>query len=136
MWESRHQVDILAVRMLIDIVYYTHPVKGNVSRLYSSLSFLLIWPKTRLNARRNLTLSASNKFLFQNIISKSPTTKMNFKHVVRLASFQKLQLQSVFIFFKFVHKCVLFYMLCYLCLLWAVLSVYNSIWWKRSLNFW
>ena len=72
---------------------------------------------------------------------KLQTTEINFeKLLVRLTSFQQPQLQSVWIFLKFFHPCRLWYLLCYLHLLWTFLaatSMFRLIWWRFALfEFW
>ena len=56
-----------------------------------------------------------------------------FKNFLTLKTcFQKHQLQSVSIFFEFVHPCLLFYLLCYLYLrlmFCAVIFMFHSFWW-------
>ena len=55
----------------------------------------------------------------QSIISNVTNNKYEIWKTVKLTSFQKRQLQSVLIFFKFVHPCLLFYLLSYLYLFWC-----------------
>ena len=70
----------------------------------------------------------SNKDVSQALYQTLQTTKMNLK-TVRLTRFQKPQLQSVSIFFKFVHPCLHLYL--YLILtFWAVIFMFHSIWWQ------
>ena len=67
----------------------------------------------------------SNKYVSQALYQTLQTTKMNLK-TVRLTRFQKPQLQSVAIFFKFVHLWLHLYSLCHLYLIltfWAVIFV-------------
>ena len=67
----------------------------------------------------------SNKYVSQALYQTLQTTKMNLK-TVRLTRFQKPQLQSVSIFFKFVHLWLHLYSLCHLYLtltFWAVIFV-------------
>ena len=60
--------------------------------------------------------------------------------ILNVTIFQKPQLQSVLLFFKFVHQCHLFYLMCYLYFLfmfWAVIFMFHSILWQfQLLEFW
>ena len=76
----------------------------------------------------------SQLFVKQNVsqalISVVTNNKNEFWKTVSLTSVQKSPMQSVSLFFKFVHLCFLLYLLCYLCPIltsWAVIFV--------SLNF-
>ena len=63
--------------------------------------------KSQLGVKQNMSPKHIN-------ISIVTNNKNELWKTVRLTSFQKPQLQSVSIFFKFVHPCFLFYLLCYL----------------------
>ena len=97
---------------------------------------VLVWSLLELKIL-NLSQYLRNKLL----MTKSPlrVKQMSPKRYTKRYK-QKPQLQSVSIFFKFVHPCLLLYSLCYLYLLFMFLSVifmFHSVWWWSPLfEFW
>ena len=95
-------------------------------------------PSPSVPSRNSLLNVAWQNDIIRNCVSWAlyqtlQTTKMNLEKTVGLTSFQKPQLQSVSIFWKFKHPCLLFYLLCYLYLLfkfWTVSFMFHSLWWR------
>ena len=63
----------------------------------------------------------------ESYINNVTNNKNELWKTVRLTSFQKPQLQSISIFFKFVYSCFLLYLLCHLYLLLIFLSRYFNV---------
>ena len=74
-----------------------------------------------------------NKYVSQALYQMIKITKMNFWKTAELTNFKKRQLQSVSVFFKFVHPFLLLHLLCYFYLLfmfWAVILMFHLVWWR------
>ena len=65
-----------------------------------------------LNFKEEITSEQQNQS-FPNIISKVTNDKMKFERLLAQHVFKNPQFESVIIFFKFVHPCLLLYLLCY-----------------------
>ena len=65
-----------------------------------------------LNFKEEITSEQQNQS-FPNIISNVTNDKMKFERLLAQHVFKNPQFESVIIFFKFVHPCLLLYLLCY-----------------------
>ena len=87
------------------------------------LVFFLIpvtYPYSLWNLKNYLWMAksiVSNKYVSWAYQTRNTNNRNELWKTVSLTSFQNPQLQSVTIFFKFVHLCLLLYLLCYLYLL-------------------
>ena len=74
-----------------------------------------------------------NKYVSQALYQMIKITKMSFWKTAELTNFKKRQLQSVSVFFKFVHPFFLLHLLCYFYLLftfWVVIFMFHLVWWR------
>ena len=98
------------------------PIHGETSSPWNLRNYMVI-TKPQLRVKQNCLPS---------IISNVTNNKSElWKLAVRLSSFQKPLLQSVSIFFKFIHPCLFLYLLGYYYLLlsfWGVIFMFHSIW--------
>ena len=89
-----------------------------------------------LSIKREITCKWQNYSFFSNkcaplrVTSNAKYNESELCKTVRLTSFQNPQLQSFWIFFNFIHPCLLFHLHDYLYLLllfWAVIFLFHSI---------
>ena len=98
------------------------PIHGETSSPWNLRNYMVM-VKPQLRVKKNCLPSIISNFTN----NKSELWKL----AVRLSSFQKPLLQSVSIFFKFIHSCLFLYLLGYYYLLlsfWGVIFMFHSIW--------
>jgi len=108
--KANHPVDHDTVLNNMKRLYHGFLVHFVFNGSYASFSIMNL-EKLPVNAGQNHSF-VSNKICFLSIISNVTYNKHELWKTIRLKSFQKPQLQSVSIFFEFVHQCLLSYFCC------------------------
>ena len=149
-WEIRDDIDVRrcplteAHKFVNKFNLYTFKLKGPCydwlgnSANYSSSD--TGWQNLRNYMRMMRPAIRVKQVCLPHIISNITNNKNALWKTVRLTRFHTSQLQSDWIFFKFVRPCLVFYSVCYLYVIFmflAVIFMFHPFWWQiPSFEFW